>query len=57
MESKEKMDKLYNQSIKRFYTGKNWIRKFGPLMFKCPDSTFRLIKNLPTFLNIRKQFD
>lgn len=55
--SKEKMERLYNQSIKRFYTGKNWIRKFGPLMFKCPDSTFRLIKNLPTFLNIRKQFD
>jgi len=57
MESKEKMERLYNQSIKRFYTGKNWIRKFGPLMFKCPDSTFRIIKNLPTFLNIRKQFD
>jgi len=57
IESREKMERLYNQSIKRFYTGKNWIRKFGPLMFKCPDSTFRLIKNLPTFLNIRKQFD
>lgn len=57
MESKEKMERLYNQSIKRFYTGKNWIRKFGPLMFKCPDSTFRLIKNLPAFLNIRKQFN
>ena len=57
IESKEKMERLYNRSIKRFYTGKNWIRKFGPLMFKCPDSTFRLIKNLPTFLNIRKQFD
>jgi radical SAM superfamily enzyme YgiQ (UPF0313 family) len=57
MESKEKMEKLYSQSIKRFYTGKNWTRKFGPLMLKCPGSTFRIIKNLPTFLNIRKQFD
>lgn len=57
IESKEKMEKLYKQSIKRFYTGKNWISKFGPLMFKCPDSTFRLIKNLPAFLNIKKDFE
>jgi len=55
--SKEKMEKLHRQAIKRFYTGKNWMKKFWPLMFRCPDSTFRLIKNLPTFLRIRKQFE
>lgn len=55
--SKEKMEKLHRQAIKRFYTGHNWMKKFWPLMFKCPDSTFRLIKNLPTFLRIRNQFE
>ncbi len=57
IESKEKMEKLHRQAIKRFYTGKNWMSKFWPLMFKCPDSTYRLIKNLPTFLKIRKDFE
>jgi anaerobic magnesium-protoporphyrin IX monomethyl ester cyclase len=55
--SKEKMEELHRQAIKRFYTGKNWMKKFWPLMFKCPDSTFRLIKHLPTFLRIRNQFE
>lgn len=55
--SKEKMEKLHRQAIKRFYTGKNWMKKFWPLMFRCPDSTFRLIKNLPTFLRIKNQFE
>ena len=57
IESKEKMEKLHRQAIKRFYTGKNWMSKFWPLMFKCPDSTYRLIKNLPTFLKIKKDFE
>ena len=56
IESKEKMEKLHRQAIKRFYTGKNWMKKFWPLRFKCPDSTFRIIKNLRTFLRIRNQF-
>ena len=55
--SKEKMEQLHRQAIKRFYTGHNWMKKFWPLMFKCPDSTFRIIKNLPTFLRIRSQFE
>ncbi len=57
IESKEKMEKLHRQAIKRFYTGHNWMKKFWPLMFKCPDSTFRIIKSLPTFLRIRSQFE
>jgi len=57
IESKEKMEKLHRQAIKRFYTGTNWIKKFWCLMFKSPDSTFRIIKKLPTFLRIRNQFE
>jgi radical SAM superfamily enzyme YgiQ (UPF0313 family) len=54
--SKERLDELYKQFIRRFYSGKNWTRKFGPLMFKSPHSMYRMLKNLPTFLRIKKEF-
>jgi len=55
--SKERLDDLYKQFIKQFYTGRNWTRKFIPLLFKSPDSARRLFKNLPTFLKIKKDFE
>ncbi len=57
IESKERLDELYKQFLKKFYTGKNWVRKFGPLMFKSPHSTLRMIKGMPTFLRIKKDFE
>lgn len=57
IKSKERLEELYKQFIKKFYTSKNWVRKFGPLMFKSPHSTYRMIKNLPTFLEIKKDFE
>jgi anaerobic magnesium-protoporphyrin IX monomethyl ester cyclase len=57
IESKQRLDELYNRFIKRFYTGKNWTRKFGPLMFKSPHSTYRMFRNLPTFLKIKRDFE
>jgi anaerobic magnesium-protoporphyrin IX monomethyl ester cyclase len=57
IESKERLDELYKKFIKHFYTGKNWTRKFGPLMFKSPHSAYRLIRNLPTFLKIKHDFE
>ena len=57
IESKERLDELYKQFIKQFYTGRNWTRKIVPLMFKSPDSAKRLFKNLPTFLKIKRDFE
>lgn len=57
IESKERLDDLYKQYLKQFYTGKNWTRKFIPLLFKSPDSAKRLFKNMSTFLKIRKEFE
>ncbi len=54
--SGERLDELYRQSLKKFYTNKNWLRKFGPLMFKSPHSTFRMLRNLPTFLRVKNEF-
>lgn len=55
--SKERLDELYNDFMKKFYTGRNWVRKFVPLMFKSPDSTRRMITNIPTFMKIRKDYE
>lgn len=54
--SKTRLDNLYNQCIRQFYTGRNWMRKFGLLTLKSPHSMQRLIKNLPTFLKIKSNF-
>jgi radical SAM superfamily enzyme YgiQ (UPF0313 family) len=55
--SKERLDELYKQFLRQFYTGRNWTRKFLPLLLKSPDSARRLLKDLPTFLKIRKEFE
>jgi anaerobic magnesium-protoporphyrin IX monomethyl ester cyclase len=57
IKSRERLDERYRQFIKQFYTGRNWMRKFGPLMFKSPHSVYRLIKNLPAFLEIKHAFE
>lgn len=54
--SGERLDELYKQSVKKFYTSKNWLRKFGPLMVKSPHSTYRMLRNLPTFLRVKNEF-
>ena len=55
--SKERLENLYKQFIRQFYTGKNWISKFGLLCFQSPHSVYRLIKNLPVFLKIKSDFE
>jgi radical SAM superfamily enzyme YgiQ (UPF0313 family) len=57
IQSKERLNELYGQFIRQFYTGKNWVRKFGPLLFKSPHSAYRMIRNLPTFLKIKNDFE
>jgi anaerobic magnesium-protoporphyrin IX monomethyl ester cyclase len=56
IESKNQLDQLYKQSIRRFYTGKNWVSKFGLLCYQSPHSFWRLLKDLPEFLKIRNEF-
>jgi anaerobic magnesium-protoporphyrin IX monomethyl ester cyclase len=56
IESKQRLDDHYMQFLKRFYSGKNWARKFGPLLLKCPSSGYRLLRNLPTFIRMKNDF-
>lgn len=54
--SRERLDEIYREFIRSFYTGGNWLRKFPGLMWRSPDSVKRLLRNLPAFLKIRKEF-
>ncbi len=55
--SKERLEVLYKDFVRRFYTSRNWIKKFWPLMFKSPNSVYRIIKNMPTFLRMKRYFE
>lgn len=54
--SRERLEEIYREFIRNFYTGSNWVRKFPGLMWHSPDSVKRLLRNLPAFLKIRKEF-
>jgi len=55
--SRERLEELYKQTMKRFYTSKDWMRKFPRLLFKSPHSAFRFFKHLPTYLRIKADFE
>lgn len=55
--SKEVMDDLYNRHIKRFYTSRDYIRKFMKRIWQHRHSLWHILKHLPTFLSIRSQFN
>ncbi len=54
--SRERLEQLYKQFIRKFYTSYNWISKFFLLCFKSPHSMERILKNLPVFLKIKSDF-
>ncbi len=55
--SKERLDQLYNEHIKRFYTSKDWLRKFRKRIWHHRHSIWHIIKNLPDFLVAKQQFE
>ncbi len=55
--SKEALDEIYNQHVKRFYTDKAWIRtKVRSRLWQHRHTMLHFIKNLPTFMKARKAF-
>ncbi len=55
--SRERLDRLYNEHIKRFYTSKSWIRKFRKRLWQHRHSLWHILKNLPDFLAAKSQFE
>jgi radical SAM superfamily enzyme YgiQ (UPF0313 family) len=55
--SKDLLDQLYNEHVKRFYTGRAWIKKFRKRIWQHRHSIWHMVKNLPDFLAAKSQFE
>lgn len=55
--SRERLDQLYNEHVKRFYSDKEWRRRFGRRLWQHRWSLWYLIRHLPSFAMARKNFE
>jgi anaerobic magnesium-protoporphyrin IX monomethyl ester cyclase len=57
IESKEKLDYLYNRHVKRFYSNKAWRRNFARRLWQHRWSVLHLLRHLPSFLAAKRNFE
>jgi radical SAM superfamily enzyme YgiQ (UPF0313 family) len=57
IESRERLDQLYNEHVKRFYTDPAWRKAFRRRLWQHRHSLRQLLRNLPDFLAARRHFD
>ncbi len=55
--SKEKLDHLYNQHVKRFYSDPAWRRRFRGRLWQHRKSLCYLLTHLPSFWSAKNQFE
>ncbi|MFO8047877.1 MAG: radical SAM protein [Desulfosudaceae bacterium] len=55
--SKERLDFLYNEHVKRFYSDPEWRRKFTKRLWQHRKSLLYFLRHLPSFLAARRQFE
>ncbi|MBI4633683.1 MAG: radical SAM protein [Deltaproteobacteria bacterium] len=55
--SKEQLDLLYNEHVKRFYSDPEWRRKFRRRLWQHRKSLSYLIRHLPSFWSAKRQFE
>jgi magnesium-protoporphyrin IX monomethyl ester (oxidative) cyclase len=51
------LDELYNRHVKRFYSCRNWRKKFQRRLWQHRHSIWYMLKHLPTFLAARRTFE
>lgn len=56
IDSKEKLEQLYNIHVKRFYTSPQWRRKFKKRLWQHRKSLWYLAAHFPSFLAARQNF-
>ncbi|MFC1889395.1 B12-binding domain-containing radical SAM protein [Thermodesulfobacteriota bacterium] len=56
IESKERLDQLYNQHVKRFYTDPGWRRRFRKRLLQHRKSLWYMLIHLPAFLSAKRSF-
>ncbi|MDP2852764.1 MAG: radical SAM protein [Smithellaceae bacterium] len=57
IESKEKLDHLYNEHVKRFYSDPAWRKKFRKRIWQHRKSLLYLLRHLPSFWSAKNQFE
>ena len=55
--SRERLDQLYNEHVKRFYSSTPWRRKFGRRLWQHRWSLLYLLKHLSAFMKARRNFE
>jgi radical SAM superfamily enzyme YgiQ (UPF0313 family) len=55
--SKERLDHLYNEHVKRFYSDKSWREKFRKRIWQHRRSLIYLLSHLPSFWSAKNQFE
>ncbi len=55
--SKERLDQLYNEHVKRFYSDKGWREKFRKRIWQHRKSLMYLLRHLPSFWSAKNQFE
>ncbi len=55
--SKERLDLLYNEHVKRFYSDPGWRSKFRRRLWQHRKSIMYLIRHLPSFWSAKRQFE
>jgi radical SAM superfamily enzyme YgiQ (UPF0313 family) len=57
IESKEKLDHLYNEYVKRFYSDPGWRKRFRGRIWQHRKSLLYLLRHLPSFWSAKNQFE
>jgi len=55
--SREMLDQLYNEHVKRFYSDPGWRRKFRNRLWEHRHSLLYLLRHLPSFWLAKRQFE
>ena len=55
--SRERLDQLYNEHVKRFYTDPAWRRKFRSRLWEHRHSLWHMVRHLPDFIAARRHFE
>ncbi|MCP4674935.1 MAG: radical SAM protein [Deltaproteobacteria bacterium] len=57
IESRDRLDQLYNTHVKRFYTDREWRKKFKRRIWQHRATLTHMLLHLPTFLAAKKHFE
>ncbi len=55
--SRERLDRLYNEHVQRFYSDAEWRQKFRRRLWQHRKSLLYLLRHLPSFRAAKKQFE